>query len=99
MSVLQQVSLCFGVVSVTWSSGEASLSMPESFGTSSTESYVEQKLVLLDVGFAGVSSVLMTSKVGLGSKPVSGLWMARRPNDPLCSGGACGSSSCGPRRR
>ena len=32
-----------------------------------------QKLVLLDVGFAGVSSVpMISSKVGLGSEPVSG---------------------------
>ena len=36
-------------------------------GTSSMELYAEQKLVLLDVGFAGVSSVLMTFKVGSAS--------------------------------
>ena len=51
--------------------------------------FVEQKLVLLDVGFAGVSSVLMPSKVGLGLITVSKLWMARRPSGPLCSGVAC----------
>ena len=35
--------------------------------TSSPELYVEQKLVLLDNGSAGVSYVLRTSKVALGS--------------------------------
>ena len=53
------------------SSGEAGLPMqgssisPEDWvaGAASTELYVEQKLVLLDVGFAGVSSARMTSKV------------------------------------
>ena len=34
--------------------------------TSSTELYMEQKLVLLDVGFASVSSALMTSQGGVG---------------------------------
>ena len=46
-----------------------------------------QKLDLLDVGFAGVSSVpMISSKVGLGSEPVSGPWMARRPSGPQGSG-------------
>ena len=44
---------------------------------------VEQKLDLLDVGFAGVYSALMTSKMLLASSPVSGHCMARRPNGPV----------------
>ena len=35
------------------------------------------------------SSVEMTSKVGLGSQRVGGLWMAGWPNGPLCSACAC----------
>ena len=69
---MTRASLCSG-------SGEASPMRAQGF--------VEQKLVLLDVGFAGVSPVWMTSKVGLIT--VSKLWMARRPCGPLCSGVAC----------
>ena len=44
--------------------------------------FVEQKLVLLDVGFAGVSSVWMTSKVGLGLITVSKLWDGKTAKGP-----------------
>ena len=38
--------------------------------------------------------------VGSSRRPgsVNGLWMTRRSNGPLCCGGACGCSPCGPRR-
>ena len=55
-----------------------------------------RKLVLLDVGFASVSSALMFCKVLLGSQPASGLWRTRRLNGPACGRGACECSPCGP---